>query len=149
MSNLTDAIDAIAADLQGHAAALGLPKFTLQLYAKPLLENADRCPILAVYPTGMDPDLLDTSGVYNNPDMVTVGWFEAVPESLESGIVDPAKARNELDHAEAIVQRLKAGFAGIPGYVPQSEGTVKRVRHGRVTGGVLGSEIHLEVLTWS
>lgn len=148
--SLAATIDAIASDLSAQAGSLGLPSFVTQKYARPLIENVEIAkPVLAVFPFGMDPDPLTTSGLYTNPNIITIGWFEPIPESLETGLVDPAKALAALNRCEAIIERLKTYFAGIPGLGQQCDATVTRVRYGKVRGGIFACEITLKVSTWS
>jgi hypothetical protein len=148
VSLLTDAIDAIATDLEAQAGTLGLPSHRLQKYAKPLLETPAVCPLLAVYAWGADPQPLATDGTYTVPERIVIGWFEAVPESMETGIIDPAKAKAALDHSEAIVGRVRTYFAAIPGWLVDADTTVTRVRYGHVRGGIYGVEITVDVTTW-
>lgn len=148
--SLVETIDAVASDLTAQAGALGLPAFSTQKYAKPLIENVEIAkPILAVFPFGMDAEVLSTSGDYQNPNIITVGWFEPVPESLEAGVVDPAKASAALRRAEKMIERLKTYYAAVPGLGQQSEATITRIRYGRVRGGVFACEISMRVTTWS
>lgn len=144
-----DAIDAIVADLQAQRAALGLPAFDVQKYAQPLWESAEMLrPLLAVYAWGSDPMVLATDGSYTMPDQVRVGWFEPVPESLESLFVDPAKSRAAITNSEKVRNRVAGYWAKIPGYLPQTECTITKVRYGKVRGGVYGVEIDLRVTSY-
>lgn len=148
--SVADAIDAIITDLQAQRVALGLPSFDVVKYAQPLWESAEMLrPILAVYAFGDDPIVLDTVGEYVNHDEIRIGWFAPIPDSLETLVIDPAKSRAAILQAEAVVRQVKTYFAQIPGYLPQTEVTVTRVRHGRVRGGVFGCEIHLKVVTYA
>lgn len=151
MTNLVETIDAVASDLADQAGALGLPAFTTQKYARPLIENVEQLsrPVLAVFPFGMDPHPLDTDGTYENPEIITIGWFEQVAGSIETGLVDPVRSRAALVRAEAIIEHVKSYFAGVPGLVDQSEGTITRVRFGKVRGDVYACEVSLRVTTWS
>lgn len=148
--SLVATIDAVASDLSAQAGSLGLPSFSIQKYAKPLIENVElQRPILAVFPFGMDPLPEDSDGTYENPNLITVGWFEPIPESLETGIVDPAKASAALNRSEKIIERLKAYYFGVPGVAVQNEATITRVRYGKVRGGIFACEVSLKVTTWS
>jgi hypothetical protein len=151
VTNLVETIDAVASDLASQAGTLGLPAFTTQKYARPLIENVEQLtrPVLAVFPFGMDPYPLDTDGTYENPELITVGWFEQVAGSIETGLVDPVRAKAALQRSEAILEHLKSYFSGVPGVTGQSEGTITRVRFGKVRGDVYACEISLRVTTWS
>lgn len=148
--SVCDAIDFLVADLQTQRVALGLPAFSVISYAQPLWEDAGMIkPILAVYAYGDDPVVLDTIGEYVNHSEIRVGWFCPIPDSLESLIIDPVKSRAAITQFESIVARLKLGFAQIPGYVPQTECTVTKVRFGKVRGGVFGGEATIKVVTYA
>lgn len=150
MSVLTSAVDAVASDLVAQASTLGLPSFHLQKYARPLVENVEMGqPVLSVFPFGDEPMPLATDGSYTWEPSLVIGWFEPVPESLETGFVDETKAKAALDHAEAIIGRAQTYFAGVPGLAGQSEATIFKVRYGKVRGGVFGCEISMRVTTWS
>lgn len=148
--SVLDAIDAIVADLQTHASGLGLGSFDVQSYVQPLFESAEMSrPLLAVYAKEVDPLLETTSGEYDFRNRVCVSWFEAVPDSLSTGIVDNVQARGILTRAQALYRYVAgAYYAGIPGYGPESEVTVSKVRFGKVQGGVFGCEIDVMIADW-
>lgn len=147
--SVVDAIDAVIADLQAQRNALGLPVFSVSAYTAPLFENAEMMkPLLAVYAWGSDESVLATDGSYVLPDIIRVGWFEPVPESLEQLFVDPAKARKAILNAERVRNRIASYFANIPGYQPQTECTIVKCRFGKVRGGVYGVELDVKVTTY-
>lgn len=145
------AIDAIVTDLQTQASGLGLGAFDVQRYVQPLWESAEMPrPLLAVYVKEVDPLVESTSGEYDFRNRVTVGWFEPVPNSLTDLIVDNTQARGIITRAQAIYKNIATRyFAGIPGYGPEAEVTVHKVRFGKVQGGVMGAEIDLVIADWA
>lgn len=147
--SVVDAIDSIVADLQAQRVTLGLPAFSVSAYTAPLFENAEMLkPLLAVYAWGSDENVLATDGSYVLPDIIRIGWFEPVPESLEMLFVDPAKARAAILNAERVRNRVASYFAKIVGYQPQTECTIVKCRFGKVRGGVYGVEMDVKVTTY-
>lgn len=144
--SVLDAIDAIVSDLQAQSPDLGLPSFMVEQYAQPLWTGPDKLlkPLLAVYVSTVTPELLTTSGEYAFVDKITVGWFEPVPDSMETLIVDNTQARGIIKRAEVLHRYMgEAYFAGIPGLSAQAEVTLEKIRYGRPQGGTFGCECDL------
>ncbi|GAA2141760.1 hypothetical protein GCM10009760_26270 [Kitasatospora kazusensis] len=144
--SVTDAIDALAAFIP---ASTTLPPHQTQLYARPLVVTPAMCPLLALFPKERDPQLETTSSTYSNEDVITLAWFEAVPSSLDTGILDPAVTKSAVHRAEAITAALETCAAGLPGFAQQADTTITKVRYGSIEGGVWCSEITMRITTWS
>lgn len=150
--DVTAAIDAIVADLQAQRVALGLPVFQVQKYVQPLWVSGELdAPLLAVYVAEVDPILETTSGEYDYRNRICIGWFESVPDSLSTGLVDNPTAGAIIRRVQTIYRYVGATYyAGIPGYTPspESETTIKKVRYGKPMGGVYGGECDIWVADW-
>lgn len=148
--DVTAAIDAIASDLQAQRASLGLPSYQLQKYVQPLWVSGELdSPLLAIYAAEVAPVLETTSGEYDYRNRVCIGWFESVPDSLTTGIVDNQTAGVIIRRVQTIYKYVGATYyKGLPGYSPESEVTVKHVRYGKPMGGVYGGEVDLWVADW-
>ena len=142
-------IDAIADDLRVNAAGIGLPQQYNEIrYSKPLLENVSQCPLLAIYPFGSEPSNFTTDGQFIVPDTLVVGWFEAVPDSMDTGTIDNSIAQASLARAGSLNKHIRGYYSTIPNVPFQTNVSFGRVRYGRVRGGILGVEIHVIVTTW-
>ena len=147
MPDLSDVCDVTLADLEANVA---LPAHRTWKYLTPPIVRADLCPMLAVYVTTQNFEVLSTVEDYQTGDQIHVAYYMNAIRMAETGgtDLDQALAEEGLRLSELIIARLRTYADAVPGLAGQSEGTVRNARFGLIDAGVWAVVVDLHVQRW-
>jgi hypothetical protein len=144
--DLTQLVDAVVADLETET---DLPRHRVWRYVEPPVIRPDLGPMLAVFPTVSNYDLIATTNTYAQHDLLAVVWYAPTLDAVDTGGTGSQRAAQAaLEIADTILARLRTYATGIPNLDGQEETTVRRVEFEMLPGGYWTAATFLDVTRW-